>query len=97
MKAATLQFPAILPHGIDNPDPRPGAYYVTATDDGLRTHHRLLGPFDTHAEALSWVERVRAYCRRHGGPRAVWMAYGTICAPEGTTQPGTANRYLLTT
>lgn len=85
----------INPHNAANPDPAPGNYYVSATEDNLRTYHLLLGPFSSHAEALGWVDKVRAYCVKHGPAKAAFMAYGTLKMAEDCTKPGTANKYLL--
>ena len=72
------------------PDPRPGAYYVSVVD-GPR-HQILAGPFGTHAETLARVEE----CRRLANeldPRAHWYAFGA-CRVEGGTRPGILNARL---
>jgi hypothetical protein len=76
----------------ETPDPRPGNYYVSALDGPA--HHLLLGPFSRHADALDRVEPVRHYVTEHGGPRAHFMAYGTVRMADSVTTPGTANQYL---
>lgn len=73
-------------------DPRPGHYYVSAIDGPA--HHLLLGPFSRHADALDRVEPVRQYVTAHGGPKAHFMAYGTVRMADDFTTPGTANKYL---
>jgi hypothetical protein len=52
--------------GRQEPDPRPGPYYVSAIrqgDDGTHGWHALMGPFETHAEAIALVDRVRRYAQ----------------------------------
>ena len=63
---------------MQQPDPQPGRYYVTAIDGPRR--YFLAGPWPTHVEALAQVEVVRRYAERTD-PRAFWMAYGTARQP----------------
>jgi hypothetical protein len=56
------------------PDTRPGRYYVTVRE-GNR-HGYLLGPYDTHAEALSHVQRGSEYAAGVD-VKAHWYAFGT--------------------
>jgi hypothetical protein len=58
-------------------------FYVTVID-GERTGY-LLGPFDTHREALDRVDLGRKLAERHN-TRALFggYAYGTASAPHGT-------------
>lgn len=63
------------------PDTKPGDYYVTAFDRASNAGHGrtafLLGPFrDDHAAALSRVAEARRYVEEHYA-RAVWWAFGT--------------------
>jgi len=55
-------------------DPRPGRYYVTVID-GAR-HGYLLGPYETHRQALDNVARGRDLANA-ADPRAHWYAFGT--------------------
>lgn len=61
------------------PDPRPGHYFVTAIDWPHRRYF-LAGPWLEHAQALAQVDAVRRFAERTD-PRAVWMAYGTARQP----------------
>lgn len=56
------------------PDPRPGNYYVSVMDGDRRA--LLLGPFPTHQQALDMVEPVRAKGLELD-PRALWYEFGT--------------------
>jgi hypothetical protein len=58
-------------------------FYVTVID-GPRTGY-LLGPFDTHREALDRVDLGRILAEKHN-TRALFggYAYGTASAPHGT-------------
>ena len=50
--------------GWQEPDPRPGPYYVSAVrqgDDGSHGWYAMMGPFETHAEAITLVDRVKVY------------------------------------
>jgi hypothetical protein len=55
-------------------DHRPGRYYVTVRD-GDR-HGYLLGPYDSHLEALENVDRGNRLAGEADG-RAHWYAFGT--------------------
>lgn len=66
------------------PDPRPGAYYVSAID-GPRSA-LLAGPWPTHAEALAMVDRVRALANELD-PRSHWYAFGTARLPDDDSVP----------
>lgn len=59
---------------VQEPDPQPGHYYVTA-QDGDRSWH-VCGPWPTHAEALAALPDVRAYASQRD-PRAAFMGWGT--------------------
>lgn len=77
------------------PDTKPGAYFVTATDG--RTFWPMAGPFlDNHAAALALVEdaRMAAY---DVDSRALWMAFGTTRLEHDhprARQPGPLNAAL---
>lgn len=59
------------------PDPRPGHYYVTATDRSAGSKWwPLCGPFPTHQQALDVVDEVRAYAQE-ADPRAHFYYFGT--------------------
>lgn len=75
------------------PDAKPGAYYVTVVrDDGA--HRRLLGPFvNDHAGALEAVRDARDKAEELD-PRAVWYSFGTARLPEYFNEPGILNDYL---
>lgn len=57
------------------PDPRPGFYYVSAIDNRDRSY-RIAGPWLTHQEALDQVEPVRRYAAELS-PQSVWYKWGT--------------------
>lgn len=72
--------PASLPVLADQePDPRPGCYYVSAMLRGDAERGLLVaGPYPTHAEALSLVGRVRDHATRLDRTgEAHWAAWGT--------------------
>ena len=77
------------------PDTKPGHYYVTVID-GPRVG-RLLGPFDNdHAAALAMVDQVRAKAEELD-PRACWYAFGTCRLPPGDLVPiraGLLNKFF---
>lgn len=78
--------------GRPEPDTRPGPYYVSALD-GPRTA-LVAGPFPTHAEALSWVDRART-AAGEVDPKAVWYAFGTCRIDDASyARPGVLNGYL---
>lgn len=78
------------------PDTRPGAYYVSVID-GPRAA-LLVGPFiNDHAAALSLVDAVRVKACDLD-PRGVFYAYGTCRLPlegEAAPRPGSLNAYFL--
>jgi hypothetical protein len=73
------------------PDTRPGPYYVSAID-GSKIH-LMAGPYAQHTEALADVERARDIADK-ADARAHFMAWGT-CRAEGSTDIGTLNKYKL--
>lgn len=77
-------------------DPEPQAlnigFYVTVRErpDGGRTGY-LVGPFDTHEEALGQVDAARRIAREVNSD-AHWYAYGTARVESyGTLPPGRFN------
>lgn len=74
------------------PDPRPGSYYVSV-QDGARSA-LLLGPFPTHQEALDMVEPVRAKGNELD-PRAAFYAFGTArLRDDGIAIGGNLNKHF---
>lgn len=73
----------------DNGDP--GGFYVTVKDGG-RTG-RLLGPYDSHGEALARVEDGRRLAKA-ANDRAFWYAYGTSRVATGPRPAGLLNGRL---
>ncbi len=67
-------------------------FYVSVLD-GPR-YGFLVGPFDTHDQALAQVDSARAAAEQVD-PRAVWYAFGTARAPEGYSTPGVLNDLVL--
>lgn len=60
------------------PDTKPGFYYVSAIEDSRRGYHLLRGPFkDDHAGALAAVDDARRITC-DGYPRAHWWSFGTV-------------------
>ena len=66
------------------PDPRPGAFYVSARRPGSYT--LLAGPWPTHAEALRQVDPVWAFARRVDPVGEMRPAFGT-CRVEVAKPP----------
>jgi len=66
-------------HQDQEPDTRPGCYYVSAMLRGDPDRGILVaGPYPTHAEALSWAGRVRDHATRlDRAGEASWAAWGT--------------------
>lgn len=72
------------------PDPRPGSYYVSVQRD---IHHGsapqtalLLGPLSAHQQALDMVDRVRAKACDLD-PRAHWYSFGTCRMHDDVETP----------
>ena len=57
-------------------DERPGRYYVSVRNDAGQWRP-LLGPFDSHLEAIEHVEHGKRLAQDAGDPRAAWYSYGT--------------------
>ena len=73
------------------PDDRPGNYYVTVRD-GTR-HRFLLGPYkDDHATALAMVDEARRIAQELDRA-AIWYAYGTARV-TGYAKPGILNDHI---
>lgn len=76
------------------PDTKPGSYYVSVKrDDGA--FRLLLGPFiDDHKAALDMVDAVRRKAEELDA-RACWYAFGTCAVREGAATPaGILNSYF---
>lgn len=67
------------------PDPRPGDYFVAARD-GER-YGLVHGPFPTHREALLAVDDARRALEGLD-PRAHWYAFGTLRLKPGSDRVG---------
>lgn len=69
------------------PDPRPGAYYVSAANDsgGLWL---MRGPFEAHDAALDAVAPTKTKAEELD-PRAFWMAWGTVRWKDDAGDPPT--------
>jgi len=80
---ATVGCPCGASHDGEN-----GGYYTSARDAGRTAF--LVGPFDTHAEALAWVDRTRAKAEEVNA-RAVFYAFGTVRMKDGYREPGRLN------
>lgn len=66
-----------------------GGFYVSALNDRGKSA-LLLGPFQTHEEALTQVDLGRRLAERVDY-RAAWYAYGTARMPEGPFPAGKLN------
>jgi len=76
------------------PDTKPGNYYVTVTNEATGEYRPLLGPFpNDHAGALAMVDDVMAKACDLD-PRGIWYDYGTARLPEDFTEPGLLNDYF---
>lgn len=74
------------------PDPRPGHFYITA-NDGAKTFP-IAGPFvDDHAAALSQVRAVMVAAGDRDG-RAHFMSWGTTRMAETYAEPGPLNHVI---
>ncbi len=73
---------------VQEPDPRPGFYYVSVRRHALRTDYRLLrGPFvNDHAAALNAVHETTRRAIDFD-PRGCWYEYGT-CRSDINLGPG---------
>ena len=68
-----------------------GGYYTSAIDGDQ--YGLLAGPFDSHAQALSWVDRTRAKAEEVNS-RAVFFGFGTLRAKDDYRKPGRLNKLL---
>ena len=66
-----------------------GGYYVSILRDGRRMG-LLLGPFETHGEALGQVRAARVLAERVD-PWAAFDAIGTVRMRDGYQAPGVLN------
>jgi len=75
------------------PDTRPGNYYVTVVNDH-GDYRPLLGPFpNDHAGALAMVDAVmEKACDLD--PRGIWYSYGTARFSQDFATPGLLNDYF---
>lgn len=90
--STTAQAKPMDPDQKQQPDTKPGEYYVTAADGGRMW--RFLGPFtDNHRAALDMVDAVRTKASDLD-PRAFWCAYGTARFESGDNRPGTLNQFF---
>lgn len=76
--------PSTSEQEIDNPD---AVFFVSCTEDeGEHRRLMLLGPYDTHAEALRNVDRGRKLAEHD--PKAHWYYFGTCSMAKGTEVKG---------
>jgi hypothetical protein len=79
------------------PDPRPGNYYVSIVRNAGSPGQRLgllAGPFPQHQTALDLVDRARGLAE-NVDPWAAFDAFGTVRMADDYTQPGVLNAQLL--
>ena len=75
------------------PDAKPGNYYVTCRNDAGK-HAALLGPFkDDHAGALAMVGPARRKAEELD-PWASFFAFGTCRTDYSFNKPGRLNKYF---
>lgn len=76
------------------PDNKPGNYYVSVRKDS-GDWRVLLGPFpNDHAAALAWVDPARRKAEELD-PRACWYSYGTVrLEPDAALPNGALNRFF---
>jgi hypothetical protein len=79
------------PGSAQEADTAPGPYYVSVRDAG-RTG-LLLGPFETHQEALDLVDDGRAKAN-DVSPFSAFFAFGTVRMPAPFREPGVLNRFF---
>jgi|SRR5688572_13855824 len=79
------------------PDPRPGNYYVSVVDRSSNAGHGrtglLLGPFASHAEALA-NQRAATDKAQEVCSAAIWYAFGTVRMADDYTKPGVLNKFF---
>ena len=75
----------ILPCGCDKPHHILDVFFVSCVEDsGQRRNALLLGPYDTHEEAIANVDRGRNLAET-SDPKAYWYSFGT-CSIRGPTE-----------
>jgi hypothetical protein len=79
---------------MQQPDNKPGNYYVSVMRDGA-SWRPLLGPFENdHAAALGWVDAVRKKAEDLD-PRACWYSFGTVrLEPDAAAPAGMLNKFF---
>ena len=78
-------------YGEDNPNSEPGNYYVSVVDGnrfGL-----LLGPFNSHQEALNMVQKAKNKAYELNPAEAAFAGFGTLRI-EDYNRPGKLNSYF---
>jgi hypothetical protein len=77
--------PELLPCGCDKPHKSGASFFVSCIEDsGQRRNALLLGPYNTHEEALANVDRGRKLAETND-PKAHWYSFGT-CSIQGPTE-----------
>lgn len=77
---------------MQEPDTKPGNYYVTAIDGGKTAI--LVGPFpNNHQAALDKVDIASDYAQKLDD-RAYFWAFGTARFPLEFTKPGILNAFV---
>lgn len=80
-----LESRATLLCGCDKPHADGTQFFVSCIEDsGQRRNALLLGPYDTHEEALANVDRGRKLAEAND-PKAHWYSFGT-CSIKGPTE-----------
>lgn len=72
---------------MQKPDTKPGFYYVSVVDGSK--YALMLGPFETHEEALAMVKQCRDKAEEIE-PRSYWWQWGTCREDDDGT-----NEYRL--
>lgn len=83
-----LESRATLPCGCDKPHAEGAQFFVSCIEDsGERRNALLLGPYDTHEDALANVDRGRKLAG-DADPKAYWYSFGTCSISEPTDMKG---------
>lgn len=80
---------------VFKPDPSPdlrGGFFVSAIR-GENSYALLLGPYDSHSEALERVPAATSYVTERV-PDAHWWSFGTCRVSADTTRKGALNGLL---